>query len=73
VLELPGTQIDFAKDPSIKKALQYKDPKTGQPQVKPLWQFERELKDDSRWQYTKQAKNETYAILQQVGQDWGFQ
>jgi hypothetical protein len=69
-LELPGSQINL-DDPAIKKALQFKDAK-GVAQVKPLWQFERELKDDSRWQYTKQAKNETYAILQQVGNDWGF-
>lgn len=64
-LELSGNVS--LKDPSIKRALQGEN---GQPMA--MWQFERTLKDDARWQNTKQAKDETYAVLQQVGQDWGF-
>lgn len=69
-LEVPATSLDL-RDKYIKKALGFQA-SDGKPGVKPLWQFERELKDDPRWQYTKQARDETYAVLQQVGQDWGF-
>lgn len=65
-LELSDTNLGL-NDPHIKRALQGKD---GKPLS--LWEFERTLKDDARWQTTKQARNETYAVLQQVGQDWGF-
>lgn len=65
-LELSGGAVKLS-DPHVKRALQGKD---GQPLA--MWEFERSLKDDARWQSTKQAKNETYATLQQVGADWGF-
>lgn len=65
-LELSGGTLSL-KDPSIKKALQGSN---GQPMA--MWEFERALKNDARWQYTKQAKNETYGVLEQVGKDWGF-
>lgn len=54
-------------DPYIKKALQGTD---GQPLS--LWQFERMLKDDPRWANTKQARNDAYSLVQQIGKDWGF-
>lgn len=66
-LELDGAAIKL-NDPAIKKALQGPDGKTPMS----MWQFERQLKDDARWQYTKNAKNEAYSVLQQVGNDWGL-
>lgn len=65
-LEMNVETLDL-NDPYVKKALQGQD---GKPMT--LWQFERSLKDDARWQKTNNAKNQTYSILQQVGQDWGF-
>lgn len=65
-LELPPDQVNL-QDPYIKKALQGQN---GEPTS--LWQFERSLKDDARWQYTKQANNEAYSLVQQIGKDWGF-
>lgn len=65
-LELSGGAVSL-KDPHVKRALQGTN---GQPLA--MWEFERSLKDDARWQSTKQAKNETYAVLDQVGKDWGF-
>lgn len=65
-LELSATSVKLS-DPAIKRALQGTD---GKPLA--MWDFERQLKDDARWQETKQAKNETYSVLQQVGKDWGF-
>jgi hypothetical protein len=65
-LELADTDIKL-DDPYIRQALQ--DANGG---VVPLWQFERKLKSDPRWDKTKQAANETYAVLQQIGNDWGF-
>jgi hypothetical protein len=70
-LEMPETYFNLANT-QIKQALEYKDPTTGKQTTKPLWMFERELKEDPRWQRTKAARNDTYAILEQIGQDWGM-
>lgn len=69
-LELPDTEITL-NDPAIKRALMNVGP-DGKAATKPLYQFERELKEDPRWQRTKQAHNEYSTVLQQVGKDWGF-
>jgi hypothetical protein len=38
----------------------------------PLYDFERQLRQDNRWQYTNQAKNEVSNAAQQVLKDFGF-
>lgn len=60
LLEVDPDSIDW-NDPLFKdgKAFTTADDK-GQPAVKPLWDFEKEIKGDSRWQYTQNA-HETYA------------
>lgn len=70
ILELPGGSVNLF-DPTIKKALQYKDPKTAQQAVKPLWQFENELRNDSRWKQTKNAQDSIMQTAHQVLADFG--
>lgn len=69
-LELPQGKVDL-NDKWVQKALTARDDK-GQPTVQPLWQFERAVKEDPRWQKTKGAANSTYDMLRRIQQDWGF-
>jgi hypothetical protein len=71
ILELPAGSINLF-DGSIKKALQYKDPQTGANSVKPLWQFENELRADPRWKKTKNAQDSLMQVAHQVLADFGF-
>jgi hypothetical protein len=53
------------------KIFQSVDPKSGQIQARPLWEVDKLLKADDRWQYTKNAADTydkyTYSILQKFG------
>ena len=69
-LELPPGTIDLY-DKKIQKALSGRDPK-GQPFVTPLWAFEQDLKNDPRWDKTKNAVNSAYDQATRIGKDWGF-
>jgi hypothetical protein len=46
--------------------------KLAAPTTTPLWQFEQQLKQDPRWQYTKGAMSSTAGVLQQLGSEWGY-
>lgn len=70
ILELPPGSINLF-DPTIKKALQNKDKVTGANSVKPLWQFENDLRSDSRWKSTQNAQNSMMQIAHQVLADFG--
>lgn len=70
ILEIPPGGVNLF-DPTIKKALQYKDPKTGANSVKPIWQFETELRSDSRWKSTKNAQDSMMQAAHQVLSDFG--
>lgn len=70
-LELDDQGIDL-KDPTIRKALQSTDPK-GEFQMKPMWKFEQELKNDPRWQQTNNARTSMLGTAQSVLKDFGFQ
>lgn len=70
ILELPSGSINLF-DPTIKKALQNKDKKTGVSTPKPLWQFENELRGDKRWKSTQNAQNSMMQIAHQVLADFG--
>lgn len=73
ILELDPTQIDFAKDPLIQKALQYRDPNgKGDGMPMPLWQFEAELRSDPRWLKTSNAMNSFASVTHQVLSDMGL-
>ena len=69
ILELDPDSVDFS-DPMLRKALQYT--LDGKPAVMPLWQWEQELRKDSRWQYTDQARESTYNAIYQVKTDMGL-
>jgi len=71
ILELPQGSINLF-DPTIKKALQYKNPTTLQTQSKPLWQFENDLRSDPRWKQTKNAQDSLMQVGHQVLADFGF-
>lgn len=69
MLEVPGNQIGL-DDPMVKKALQYST-QDGNPAKKPMWEFEQELRQDPRWQYTDNAyatyENAVQTSLTQMG------
>lgn len=56
--------------PQIRQALAAKN-KDGSPGTENLWQFETNLKNDPRWQYTKNAHDSAFQFLHQVGQLFG--
>ena len=64
VLELSPESINLS-DPTLRAAI------TGQGEV-PLYDFERALRKDNRWQYTNQARSEVSNAAQRVLQDFGF-
>lgn len=68
-LELSPDSIDLF-DPTIRKTLQTTDAQ-GKLVQKPLWQFEREMKQDPRWLQTKNARQELDGIGHSILQKWG--
>ena len=58
LLEMDPSEVSW-DDPLFKdgKAFTTVDQKTGQPAIKTLWQFENDVKQDQRWQYTENAHN----------------
>lgn len=71
VLEINPEQLDLF-DPTLRKAFQATDPTSGQPTTKPLWQFEQELKQDTRWRSTNNARDELMGAGQKVLRDFGL-
>ena len=71
ILEIPYTAIDLF-DPKIRSALSFTqaDGKVG---TKSIYDFEKELRKDVRWQYTNNAKKEVADTTLRVLQDFGFQ
>ena len=69
VLERDADSITF-EDPRLRAALQYVGP-DGKPAVKPLWQFERELRMTPEWELTNNARttvdNLAYKVLSDMG------
>lgn len=70
LLEVDPDSIGY-NDPTLRKALQYIGP-DGKPSIKPLWQFEKDLKMDSRWQYTNNARDSIDSMSLKVLKDWGL-
>lgn len=63
-LEIPSTTIDM-NDPTLRSAI------TAEKEV-PLYEFERALRNDNRWQYTNKAKEEVSNATRQILRDFGF-
>ena len=70
ILEIDPDSVGY-DDTTLRKALQYLGP-DGKPATKPLWEFERELRNDSRWQYTDNARNSVDNLSLKVLRDWGL-
>lgn len=70
LLEINPNDISL-EDPTIKQAFTSIDDQ-GQPTTRPLWQFEKELKQDPRWAYTKNAQQELMGTAYKVLSDFGL-
>lgn len=71
ILELPYSSVDLF-DPKIRSALSYTLP-DGKVGTKSIYDFEKELRQDPRWQYTNNAKKTVAETTLRVLQDFGFQ
>ena len=65
VLEISPETITL-NDPVLRSAV------AGDKEV-PLYEFQRQLRKDPRWQYTNQAKEEVSDVALKVLRDFGFQ
>lgn len=70
VLEKDPDSVTF-EDPKLRAALQYVGP-DGKPAVKPLWQFERELRMTPEWELTNNARTTVDNLAYKVLNDWGL-
>ncbi len=70
ILERDADSITF-EDPTLRSALQYVGP-DGKPAVKPLWQFEKELRSKPEWEYTNNARDTIDSLSLKVLRDWGL-
>ena len=71
ILEIPSTAVDLF-DPKIRSALSFTLP-DGKVGTKSIYDFEKELRQDPRWQYTSNAKKTVADSTLRVLQDFGFQ
>jgi hypothetical protein len=70
ILEIaPGSVNMF--DPTIRKAMSYKDP-SGQQAAQPLWNFQNDLRQDPRWSQTQNAQDAAMGTAHKVLQDFGM-
>jgi hypothetical protein len=65
VLEINPTTIGFT-DPTLRNAI-------GPNGEVPLYDFQKALRKDARWQYTNNAKEDVFQSVSKVFQDFGFQ
>ena len=70
ILEIPSTGIDLF-DPKIRGALSYTLP-DGKVGTKSIYDFEKELRQDPRWQFTNNAREQASSIASTVLKDFGF-
>jgi hypothetical protein len=72
ILEVDPAAIDYTKDASIKKALGTTMNADGTSSPMPIWQYEQSLKQDPRWAFTNNAREDVNGMLHQIGRDFGF-
>jgi len=70
ILEIPDTGIDLF-DPKVRNALAYTLP-DGKVGTRSIYDFEKELRKDPRWQYTNNARNDAASVATTVLKDFGF-
>jgi hypothetical protein len=69
ILEIDADTISY-NDPTFRKALQYVGA-DGKPAIKPIWQFEAELRQDPRWDLTDNARATVDSLSLKVLRDFG--
>ena len=70
ILEIPNTAIDLF-DPQIRSAMAFTLP-DGKVGTKSIYNFEKELRKDDRWQYTNKAREQAASVATTVLRDFGF-
>lgn len=70
ILEIPDTAIDLF-DPKIRSAMAFTTP-DGKVGTKSIYDFEKELRQDPRWQYTNNARQQAASVATTVLKDFGF-
>ena len=70
-LELNPSEISL-RDPYMIEALQGVDKETGKPRAMGLWDFQKALRKDDRWQYTKQANAMADGLASDILETFGF-
>lgn len=70
ILEIPNTAIDLF-DPQIRGAMAFTLP-DGKVGTKSIYDFEKQLRKDDRWQYTKKAREQAASVATTVLRDFGF-
>ena len=70
VLEIPDTEVSLM-DPTLRKAIT-NSTTTGEPAVSPLWQFEKDLRSDTRWKSTKNAQATAADSGMDILKQWGL-
>jgi len=70
ILEVPDTAIDLF-DPKIRNAMAFTLP-DGKIGTKSIYEFEKELRKDPRWQYTNKAREQAASVATTVLRDFGF-
>jgi len=70
ILEIPSTGIDLF-DPKIRSAMAYTLP-DGKVGTKSIYDFEKELRQDPRWQFTDNARQQASSVATTVLKDFGF-
>ena len=70
ILEIPDSGIDLF-DPKVRGALAYTLP-DGKVGTRSIYDFEKELRKDPRWQYTNNARNDAASVATTVLKDFGF-
>jgi hypothetical protein len=69
ILEIDADTISWT-DPTFRRALQYVGA-DGKPALKPIWQFEAELRQDPRWDLTDNARATADSLSLKVLRDMG--
>lgn len=70
ILEVDPDTITF-NDKNLRRAGQYVDA-NGKPALMPIWQFEQELRNDPRWEFTNNARSTVDSMSLKVLRDWGL-
>lgn len=70
ILEIPDTAIDLF-DPQIRSAMAFTLP-DGKVGTKSIYDFEKQLRKDDRWQYTNKAREQAASVATTVLRDFGF-